>query len=783
MSNVIVFDLDGVITSEKAYWVAAGLVLHELLYSPRYWNISGTTTPYEPVRTTEECFRLSYETLPETVILKFKARSINSNWDTCYTAVCICLIDLLAKLPDWSPLLPLRPSEDEWIAAFRQALAQVDGPITISAETFHRFDASIFQECVGLEIINRLNHYASIVLGYRIEGVFARYSPSWKLCQDIFQEWYLGEELYTQEYGHAPKQTGKRGCIYFERPLLPVEDLRVILETLRSQGYILGIATGRPGQEATVPLKNYGLLEYFDSVRIVTHVEVAQAEARLDGQQGEASSLVKPHPYPFLLAANPDYQPNQSVMPHGNFVVIGDTPSDVYGGRAAGAITVAVLTGARSSEARSLLEHSQPDFIIEDVTGVPALLRHIDDLATIKSLQFSEREKAERLLARWFARHMDLQIDSLTLMPKQISANSLNGIYRVNGREYFFKTNVEEQDILEEYDHAVTLANAGYNVVMPLRAVSEKDQQMVIYPVMRWPVMFDMMRVVEIGGTAQTKIEVLAAAEKRECERLLEIYEATLAASTAEEHAQAPIHQLFWHRLTGGRLSNFYASEFFTFPDLQGTKQQERGLIFEDLLRYRWVINGTGVDGALPTLGDLVERAKVVLNPARAAMTVIGHGDAHFGNVFLQEHTNYLYFDPAFAGRHSPILDIVKPFFHNIFAAWMYFPREVGRHLQISITARDGSIFVEHNYELTPGRRAILDTKLQYLVKPLITFLHERDALPADWEEMFRLALMCCPLLTVNLLDREKRSDEICWLGLSQVIQMGNFILRWNERR
>jgi len=779
VSNVVIFDLDGVITSEKAYWVTAGLVLHELLYSPRYWNISGTTTPYHPVTTAEECFRLSHETLPEAVILKFKARSINSNWDTCYTAVCICLIDLLAKLPDWSPLLPLHPWDADWIAEFRQALAQVEEPKTISVETFRRFEASIFQGCVGIEVINRLNRYASIVLGHQIEGVFARYSPSWKLCQDIFQEWYLGDELYTRDYGHVPAQTGKRGCIYFERPLLPVDELRMTLETLRSQGYILGVATGRPGQEAIVPLKNYGLFEYFDKARIVTHVEVAQAEARLDGQ-GEACSLIKPHPYPFLLAADPDYQPDQPIKQPASFIVVGDTPSDIYGGHAAGAITIAVLTGARTTEARTSLERSQPDFIVEDVTKVPALLTRMDDLATIRRLQLSEREKAERLLWRWFARHMDLQVESLTLMPKPVFVNSLNGTYRVNSREYFFKTHIEERGILEEYYHAEMLSNAGYNVVMPLHTVHEKNQQMVIYPVVRWPVMFDLMRVVEIGSTAQTKIEVLVAAEKRECERLLEIYQSTLAASTAEEHAKAPIHQLFWHRLTGGRLTSFYEGELFTFPGQQDSKEQEQGLVFEDLLRYRWVINGTAIDGALPTLGDLIERANVVLNPARAAMTVIGHGDAHFGNVFLEDQTNYLYFDPAFAGRHSPILDIVKPFFHNVFATWMYFPREVGRDLQITVAVRDGSIFVEHNYELTPERRAILDTKQEYLLKPLIALLQERNALPADWEEMFRLALMCCPLLTVNLLDHEKRPAEICWLGLSQVVQMGNLSLRWN---
>ncbi len=56
-------------------------------------------------------------------------------------------------------------------------------------------------------------------------------------------------ELYAQSYNHPPAQAGKPGCIHFEQPLLPVEKMRPALEQLREQGYILGVATGRPGVE------------------------------------------------------------------------------------------------------------------------------------------------------------------------------------------------------------------------------------------------------------------------------------------------------------------------------------------------------------------------------------------------------------------------------------------------------------------------------------------------------------------------------------------------------
>jgi len=208
-------------------------------------------------------------------------------------------------------------------------------------------------------------------------------------------------------------------------------------------------------------------------------------------------------------------------------------------------------------------------------------------------------------------------------------------------------------------------------------------------------------------------------------------------------------------------------------------------------------------------LGELVKRAKVVLNPAREALTIIGHGDAHFGNVFLECEElhagrspagrppagrppagrpqgsplhfdsdeikpRYLYFDPAFAGRHTPLLDVIKPLFHNVFAMWMYFPHDIVRSLELTVSKRDMIVGIEHNFTLTPMRKAILQTKVEHLLRPLIADLRGRDAMPANWEEMMQLALMCCALLTINLLDGERMPPSISWLGLLLAVLVGN---------
>ncbi|HEY0755588.1 MAG TPA: HAD hydrolase-like protein [Ktedonobacteraceae bacterium] len=851
MKNLIIFDLDGVITSEEAYWDCAGLILHELLYSPRYWHVS-TYDIYRPAANARESREFSRATLPEWLILSFKARALNSNWDTGYAAICLDLLDLLSHLPERANLLPLQPYDEDWTTRLREQIATTDLTRTWGAARLHEswraehpFDLPVFHGATGLELFERLDAHASAVLDLPVEDVFGRNQPFWRFCQQLFQEWLLGDALYTQTYGQPPAQPGKPGCLFFEESLLPVEQIRATLEALRTRGYTLGIASGRVLQEAEKPLEHDGLLGYFSRQHMGTYDMVTRGEeivrVHLQDPQTERGSekiprkanylaLGKPHPFHFQAAA--DWETalrnalNQSFTPLPTpFIAVGDSTSDILSGRGAGALTVAVLTGARTPEARELFLKSLPDFIIEDMTGLPALLDEIEQLITIQKLQFERREVAEKLLRLWFARQMDLATENVRLTPKAVSLNSFNGFYTSAGQEFFFKTHVEAHGVLNEYYHADLLDQTGYNVVQPLRLLREKDRQMVIYPVITEPVMFDLMRDQETGQdlpagiTAQTLLE----AERAECRHLLEIYKRTL--QPAQDTSLAPIHQLFWHRLTR-RLYEFYADRTFPLPgnhgNLETTPQPGSAVTFNQIMHARWTINGVE---QFQSLGELVSLGQRILDPKRAAATVVGHGDAHFGNVFLAPQaprngthnadniatlTNdaawgdvdgvssaeiadiarlnsktvyeYLYFDPAFAGQHSPLLDIVKPFFHNIFATWMYFPYEIAQDFHISVHIESGQIIVKHDYQVTPLRQDMLRVKQEELLLPLVAWLAERGALPEDWRDILRLALMCCPLLTVDLCDTTKRPPEIGWLGLSQALQLGNSgLFAWKE--
>ena len=386
-----------------------------------------------------------------------------------------------------------------------------------------------------------------------------------------------------------------------------------------------------------------------------------------------------------------------------------------------------------------------------------------NELDEIQRLQHHDLAAAQVRAKVWLKAALGIDASSVTLRPQPTSLNSFNGIAVIDGEEVFFKSHTEPGSIIKEYYNSQVMHDVGYNAVLPLRTEQREGQQIAFYPVIKHPVMFDLMRRAERGEASSVTADQLIAAEERECASLLEIYRKSAERSSAADHASAPVHQLFWHRLTGGRYDSFYGDSSIETPGGQPVAMTE-------ILDATWEINGI----AQPrTLRELVDEATTVLDPHQAALTVVGHGDAHFGNVFLADGKDFLYFDPAFAGRHSVILDVVKPLFHNVFAQWMYFPEEKAAEVPLQVERSDGRITVSYENAFTPLRKAFLELKRKALIEPLLDWLRAEDALPHGTRTL-DLALMCCPLLTMNLTDKKKFPASISWLGLALALQMGN---------
>jgi hypothetical protein len=385
-------------------------------------------------------------------------------------------------------------------------------------------------------------------------------------------------------------------------------------------------------------------------------------------------------------------------------------------------------------------------------------------LERIQRLQFTDRPQAEVLAAEFIGDvFSQLEIAQVRLRPQAISLNSFNGFLTLtNGQELFFKTHVEQDGVIQEYYNAAMLAEAGYPVIQPLYTSEQADQQILIYEVVKDPSVFDAARALETDRFADDRFQALTQAQNASDKQLMTLYEQTLDDAPREAVANAPIHQLFYHRLTGGRLDRFYG-EGITI------QLPHQPLSLHEVRQKHWVINGTAYT---ETLDTLIARASEVLNPTRLPVqTIIGHGDAHNGNVFFDEPQRTLtYFDPAFAGRHHPLLDLVKPLYHNVFAMWMYFPEDEAEKLTITLREQQATWIVAHNYEPNPIRQMFLESKVSNTLIPLLKLLQGRDLLPLNWRDILKLGLFCCPFLT---LDLKRFPPTISLLGLTMAVQMG----------
>lgn len=386
------------------------------------------------------------------------------------------------------------------------------------------------------------------------------------------------------------------------------------------------------------------------------------------------------------------------------------------------------------------------------------------ELQQIQKLQFTDIQLANDLLKTFLRENLPYKLAEVQIRPLAVSLNSLNGFLTTeDGQRLFFKTHVEPKSIIDEYYNSKILAEAGYPVMQPLHSSTEWGKQLLIYECIEYPSLFDLTRTLE--RDEKRNFDAIVAIQHKADEALLEIYFKTLQYSPASQDQDAPIHQLFSHRLTGGRFDTFYRNKMISLP---GQK-----IPFEQLSRLQWVINGMVFND---TLSDLVQQAIETLKPGKMDIpTIVGHGDAHNGNVFVdQDHQTLIYFDPAFAGRHSPLLDLAKPIFHNVFAIWMYFPEEVAKQLSIDVDIQDNTIVVNHNFTPSTVRIEFLRSKLRKTLNPIVEQLKTKGWLSADWKKYLKLALFCCPFLTRNLADAKIFSPQISLLGLVMSVAMGS---------
>ena len=326
--DTVIFDMDGVITSEQNYWNCAALTVWEYLS----WNSGRKINSPECMENLKDIRRKVF--FDDKLISVLKGKGVNSNWDLGYITVCIT-----------------------WICCGKHNWEDFDGVLEYAkALPDNIIDA---YDDIALECSKRTG------LDY---SWLRRNELMWQTMMRIFQEWFLGDELFYRNYGYYPVNAGKSGLLFKEEPIVDKEKLTEMLRLLNETKRVC-TGTGRPYIEMIQPLKNWDILKYFADDGLSNYDHVAAAEEKLNN-----NALTKPNPYMFLKALyGTDYDDKRLVS--GDYdkskiagtLVVGDAGADILAAKAMGADFCAVLTGIQGEKGREYFEENGAEYILPSV--------------------------------------------------------------------------------------------------------------------------------------------------------------------------------------------------------------------------------------------------------------------------------------------------------------------------------------------------------------------------------------------------------------------------------
>jgi len=320
LPKLIVFDMDGVIVDVSGSYREAVRQTARLFFK----GIASETDLPDPL------FSLS-----DLAGVK-QAGGLNNDWELTYHVLTLLMTQIKTPLE--------RPHMEGW---------------TCLRELMARCDAAALARCLKSSStpLADLHRQHPGLKNPWVERLSSGNVGTGNIIKQIFQELYLGGDLFRQTYGDAPRIHDREGLIDREALLIPTATIKRLAETHR-----LALATGRPRSEAEHALKRFGLQTHFKMT--YTLDECLAEEKNVYEKSGEVLHLSKPHP--FMLDA---IVKNCSEKLRG-FYYVGDMPDDMMA--AANATHafkgVGILHSSPHKEyLKQRLVQAGADIIIEDV--------------------------------------------------------------------------------------------------------------------------------------------------------------------------------------------------------------------------------------------------------------------------------------------------------------------------------------------------------------------------------------------------------------------------------
>ena len=341
--KILIFDLDGVITSERGYFLTSSKVSFDFFKKVSIIDYIGKND--DEYIEMENIYDYMFSKGKFVSIVK--SMGVNTNWDLTFIFVCISVLS--------------------YKNFFKTSINGINIEKIIDSKLDFHFNPNNALDLLN-EVYNRNTDIFTFITkefekSFNVTGnTFKRHGQFWNFLYGKFQETY------------------NKKVVFMEKPVADKEKIENILKKLTENGYILAVGTGRPKEEAMVPLENWGLLQYFDMDRFITYTDVEKAQKENKDILNERH-LSKPDPYVFLKAIFGNSISDKTII-KGDYpeislndaIVVGDAPSDLLATKAIGCRFAGVLTGIDKKASLEFFKKSNADYICDSVLELGDLL-------------------------------------------------------------------------------------------------------------------------------------------------------------------------------------------------------------------------------------------------------------------------------------------------------------------------------------------------------------------------------------------------------------------------
>ncbi|UCD80831.1 MAG: HAD hydrolase-like protein [Desulfobacterales bacterium] len=325
--NLIVFDMDGVIID----------------VSESYRDVVRHTASlfFQPAKGADKLPEPLFE--PADLAAVKQSGGLNNDWDLTYL-----VIKLLFSVVD---IHTIQESLDPW-TRYRENIRRCDvAPLAAYLRSTDNPLTSLLKQYGKLE-----NEF--------IKSLHVGDVGSGNIIKQVFQEIYLGADLFRSTYHLDPAVYRGEGFILRERVLI---DRQILAEL--SKNNVLAVATGRPKAEAEYPLKHYQLNDFFSLT--ITLDDCLMEEKRILAEEGRTVSLSKPDPFMLDAIARAHREPFDCCY------YIGDMPDDMLAAARSASKYKGIgllLAAPDKSSLKKQMIRAGADYVVDDFDALKQIL-------------------------------------------------------------------------------------------------------------------------------------------------------------------------------------------------------------------------------------------------------------------------------------------------------------------------------------------------------------------------------------------------------------------------